>query len=71
MPAKLLAQCVDARDRGSDFPTIYQTLIAGHPMIAGVPVHANDGKSTWIEIALRSGQKLIYRSAANDYALSR
>ena len=70
MPASLLAECLAARDRGADFPTIYQTVIRKHPLFAGVPTTATDGKAIWLEVGLRSGQKLIYRSTENEFSLS-
>ena len=67
MPADLLQQCLAARDSGADFPTIYRNVIAPHRLRPGMPTHATDGKHTWLEIALSSGQKLVYRSRSNDF----
>jgi hypothetical protein len=69
MPADLVRRCRDARTAGKDFPTIWHTVLRGHPLVAGVPMQTVGPAGAQLEIALTTGHHLVYDSAGNDYAL--
>lgn len=42
----LLARCEQARRAGSDFPTIWLTILKSHPLVTGLPRHlVRDGRA--------------------------
>ncbi len=59
---ELLRRCVSARGEGIDFPTIWQTILRGHPLVVGPPVQRMDGSEPILEIRLISGQRLVHDS---------
>jgi hypothetical protein len=71
MPAELLKTCIAAREAGQDFPTIYETVIRPHPLRLGSLRSATDGESIWLDVALSTGERLVYESAQNIFRLVR
>jgi len=61
----LLQECRRAAEAGSDFPTVWHTVLKGHTLVLGPPVQQPDG----LEIRLISGRRLRYYSATNRYVL--
>jgi len=59
MPDDLVRDCNEALRHGSDFPTIWQTIIKSHPAVVGIPVQRRDGERAYIEIALLRGDWLV------------
>lgn len=60
MPTDLALRCHEALQRGSDFPTIWHTLIKPHAAVAGIPVQRLDnGGRPFVEIPLVGGRHLV------------
>jgi hypothetical protein len=36
--------CTEVVRKGDDFPTVWQTLLKGHPLVEGIPRQRLDGK---------------------------
>lgn len=59
----LLHQCEQARGCGSDFPTIWRTILKVHPLVTGLPGHeVRDGEAL-IVVRLLTGQRLASSSS--------
>jgi hypothetical protein len=58
----LLRKCVEARMKGADFPTVWQTILKGHPLTAGVPVSRVEGGQPVLAVPLITRQQLEYRT---------
>lgn len=71
MPAELLKSCVAARADGRDFRTIYETIIRPHPLRLGSLRSATDGERIWLDVALTTGERLVYESAQDVFRLDR
>jgi len=69
MPLDLVRLCRAARDAGHDFPTIWQTVLRGHPLVSSIPVQTLEGERALLEIPLITGHRLYYDSPSNDYSL--
>ena len=67
---ELLDACRAASERGEDFPTIWQTILKSHPMVAGSPVQRLDGPDARLEIQLLSGERLLVGPGPHDYVLA-
>jgi hypothetical protein len=64
----LLLKCTVTAGKGADFPTVWETVLKGHPLVAGSPIQVSDDQMRpQLEIALMNGQRLIYNSASNEY----
>jgi hypothetical protein len=61
----LLGKCLAAREEGADFPTVWHDILKGHPLVKGLPVQRDGG----LEIALITGQRLIYDSDTHDFSI--
>lgn len=58
-PEDLLARCEQARRAGSDFPTIWLTILKSHPLVIGLPRHlVRDGKAI-IVVKLQNRYELL------------
>jgi hypothetical protein len=67
----LLAECIHACDRGADFLTIWRDILRIHPLVDGPAIEMVDGKTTWYEIPLTTGQRLVYQDHDGFSLLSR
>lgn len=52
--------CTRARENGLDFPSIWHSLIAGHPLVVGLPVQRMEDGLPVLDIGLLSGQRLRF-----------
>ena len=59
----LLSRCVAAREGGANFPSIWNTILKGHPLVFGPPVQAMREGQARREIKLITGQRLIFDHA--------
>jgi hypothetical protein len=58
-PLELVRRCNEAMRLGTDFPTLWHTVIKDHAMVVGVPVQRLEGNSTYLEIPLSRGDWLV------------
>lgn len=56
----VLQKCVAARQKSADFPTIWNTILKGHPLVSGPPVQGIAAGEARLEVPLITGQRLIY-----------
>lgn len=61
--------CTDVVRKGDDFPTIWQTLLKGHPLVEGIPRQKLDGNRSILEISLITGERLVYDGDARRFSL--
>ncbi|MGA2125144.1 MAG: hypothetical protein ABSG76_03230 [Xanthobacteraceae bacterium] len=66
----LVRFCVAARRAGADFPTIWHTLLKGHPLVAGIPIQSLDGARSILEIPLITGHRITYEPDLREFGLS-
>jgi hypothetical protein len=59
MTTDLLAKCTAAKRDGADFPTIWQTILKGHPLVIGPPVQRLEGEEAVLEVSLINGQRIL------------
>jgi hypothetical protein len=67
---RLTAACLAAASTGADFPTVWRTVLKGHAAVTGRPVQRLDGTSTFLEIPLITGERIVFGPGPKDYALS-
>jgi hypothetical protein len=59
----LLARCVAARERGGDFPTIWNDILRRHPLVLeGLPVQVITKSDPMLKIQLTNGQSLYFQN---------
>ncbi len=63
MSSKLLETCIAAKRGGADFPTVWQTILRGHPLVIGPPVSRLDGGMAILEVSLINGQRIVHDHA--------
>ncbi len=66
---ELLGKCVEAMRQGADFPTVWNTLIKGHPSVMGPPVQHLEGDRLQLRVALISGERLVFDSGAKEFSI--
>jgi hypothetical protein len=66
----LVRFCAAARRAGADFPTIWNTLLKGHPLVAGIPIQSLDGTRSILEIPLVTGHRITYEPDVREFGLS-
>ena len=57
---ELMQACNSARQLGSDFPTIWQTILKKHFLVAGSPIQGMNGDGPTLEVPLLTGRRLIF-----------
>ena len=56
---------------GEDFPTVWQTLLKGHPLVDGIPRSRMDGNRSVLEIRLITGEWLVFDGDAKSQEIQR
>jgi hypothetical protein len=54
---------------GSDFPTVWQTILRGHPLILGMPEQRLEGGRAQLHVRLITGQRLVFDSASKQFSI--
>jgi hypothetical protein len=58
-----LAQlCTELIGRGSDFPSVWTTVLKGHTLVDGIPQSKLEGTRPILEIRLITGERLVFDS---------
>lgn len=65
----LLLQCLASARQGTDFPTVWETILRRHPLVAGAPLQTYRNGRPLLEIHLITHQNLIYDSHSQEYTL--
>ncbi|CAM5766536.1 hypothetical protein LMIY3S_01855 [Labrys miyagiensis] len=65
----LLLQCIAAAGQGTDFPTIWDTILRRHPLVIGVPMQIYREGRPLLEVRLVTNQSLIYDSHQHGYTI--
>jgi hypothetical protein len=69
----LVLKCTATARDGANFPTVWETVLKRHPLVVGPPNQTfdfDDEERPQLEITLVNGQRLVYKSASNEYAVS-
>jgi hypothetical protein len=56
----LLQRCIAAAQAGADFPSVWGSILKGHPLVLGVPIQRMDGERPLLEVRLITGQRLVH-----------
>ena len=66
----LVFRCTAIARGGSDFPTVWETLLKSHALVVGPPIQTfDDEERPQLEIRLVNGQRLSYKSDSNEYSV--
>jgi hypothetical protein len=68
---ELLENCVMAAREGADFPTIWQTVLRRHPLVAGPPIQGVESGRICLKIPLVTREWLVFDSASKEFSLVR
>jgi hypothetical protein len=60
---------MQAVGRGADFPTVWQTVLKGHRLVAGIPRQRLAGVRALLEVPLITGHCVVYDGEAKVYSL--
>ena len=58
----LLQRCIAASRNGTDFPTLWHSLLRDHLLVVGPPVNSVRGGHITLEVPLITGQRLVFDS---------
>jgi hypothetical protein len=58
----LMQACNAARRAGADFPTIWETVLKKHPLVAREPVQGRSDQGPVLEVPLITGQRIVFGS---------
>ena len=66
----LVLKCTAIARDGADFPTVWDAVLKRHALVVGLPVQTfDDEERPQLEIRLVTGQRLVYKSDCNEYAV--
>ncbi|CDX19980.1 hypothetical protein MPLB_1810005 [Mesorhizobium sp. ORS 3324] len=58
--ARLVDTCNAERQKGSDFPTIWRTILKAHPYVRGLPIQGSGEDGPVLKVPLITGQFLVF-----------
>jgi hypothetical protein len=61
--------CTDAVHEGADFPTIWSTLLKGHPLVEGIPQQRLEGGRSLLEIPMITGERLVFDGEGKKFSV--
>jgi hypothetical protein len=61
--------CTDLVRKGEDFPTVWRTLLKGHPLVDGMPRQRLEGNESLLEIRLITGERLVFDGDAKRFSV--
>lgn len=67
--ADLALRCNQLLKAGNDFPIIWDTVLKGHALLAGVPHQQMVGTKALLDIWLVTGQRLLFDGDAKELRL--
>ena len=56
----LVERCIQAREAGADFPTVWNRIVRAHPLVLGLPVQVMVGSEPQLKVQLINGQFLCF-----------
>ena len=65
----LARECTDAVRDGADFPTVWDTMLKGHALVAGIPIQRFEGTRSLLVIPLLRGRWLVFDGDAKEFNL--
>ena len=65
----LAALCTQLVRKGNDFPTVWNTLLKSHKLVAGLPQSKLEGIRPIMEIRLITGEQLIFDGNAQKFSV--
>jgi hypothetical protein len=63
----LAQECTDLVRKGSNFPTVWSTVLKGHALVDGVPRQRLEGKRSLLDIRLITGERLVFDGDAKEF----
>jgi hypothetical protein len=63
----LMQLCNELVRKGADFPTVWNTVLRGNAVVAGIPQSRLEGKRPVLEIWLITGERLVFDSQAREF----
>jgi len=65
----LLHECAGALQEGTDFPTVWNTMLKDHALVAGIPIQKFEGTRSLLVVPLVTGQWLLFDGDAKEFSL--
>jgi hypothetical protein len=59
MPHHLAEVCTELMRKGTDFPTMWTTLLKGHSLVDGIPKPRREGNRPVLVVRLITGELLV------------
>jgi hypothetical protein len=59
--------CTDAVRNGSDFTTVWSTLLKGHPLVEGIPRQTFEGNRSLLDISLITGEQIVFDGDTKEF----
>jgi hypothetical protein len=66
---ELLRRCVALSRAGADFPAVWQSVLKGHRLVAGIPVQSMSAGRSRLEIPLLTHQRVVYDPDGREYSI--
>lgn len=61
--------CTELVRKGNDFPTVWTTLLKGHPLVNGIPESRLEGRRPMLVIRLITGERLLFDSESKKFGV--
>jgi hypothetical protein len=61
--------CTDVVRKGDDFPTVWHTLLKGHPLVEDIPRQRVEGNRSLLDVPLITGERLVFDADAKRFSV--
>ena len=65
----LAATCTALMRQGTDFPTIWSTVLKSHPLVDGIPHQRIEGTRSLLDISLITGERIVFDGDARAFSV--
>jgi hypothetical protein len=61
--------CTELVRKGTDFPTVWSSLLKGHTLVAGIPQSKMEGGRPVLEVRLITGERFVFDGEAMRFTV--
>jgi hypothetical protein len=63
----LARHCTELVRKGTDFPTVWTTVLKGNALVDGIPQSKLEGRRPMLEIRLITGEQLVFDADVKEF----
>ena len=61
--------CTELVRKGTDFPTVWTTVLKGNALVNGIPQSKLEGRRPMLEVQLITGERLVFDGKSKTFSV--